>query len=186
LSCVSHRIDHTATKLNTLAAHRASPTNVFSLFWLFYFAIPLLGFSFPAMAAGVMVVANYQLWIHTDVVPKLGWLESIFNTPAHHRLHHAINEEYHDCNYGGILIIFERIFGTYRSEIQGIKITYGATDAPDSQKLPPLIFANWIYLARDLKKYSGLKNRLRLIFGRPGWLPTPPEASVEFAKNESA
>jgi sterol desaturase/sphingolipid hydroxylase (fatty acid hydroxylase superfamily) len=171
LGWATHIVHHSPEKLNISAAYRIAATALFSFYWLAYPLMLLLGFSPTVLKVAVIAGMVYQFWIHTDVIPKLGWLEHIFNTPAHHRVHHATNPEYIDCNYGGILIVFDRIFGTYRVEIPDLEIKYGVTEKLESQNAIYLIFSGWIFLARDLKKYPGFRNAVLLIFRNPGWRP---------------
>ena len=171
LGWATHIVHHTPEKLNISASYRIAATGLLSFFWLAYPLMLLIGFSSKMMFFWVVAGMVYQFWIHTDVIPKLGWFEWIFNTPSHHRVHHATNKEYIDCNYGGILIIFDRMFGTYRADIPGVEIKYGVTEKIESQNPIYLIFVGWIFLLQDLRKYPGIKNAVNLIFRGPGWAP---------------
>ncbi len=104
----------------------------------------LIGFSPFQAIVGLILVAQFQTWIHTERIGKLGWLDKIFNTPSVHRVHHGSNKKYLDKNYGGFLIIWDRIFGTYQKEEE--KVIYGLTK--DINTNNPLLI-NFI----DLKVY---------------------------------
>lgn len=125
---VYHYLSH---KLRVLWAfhlvHHSSPwmnlTTAYRLNWmsglvtpLFFFPLVLLGFSPSTVAVCAAFNLLYQFFLHTELVPKLGWIEKIFNTPSHHRVHHGSNGEYLDKNFGGVFIIWDRLFGTFCEE----------------------------------------------------------------------
>jgi sterol desaturase/sphingolipid hydroxylase (fatty acid hydroxylase superfamily) len=142
----THVVHHSPEHLNLFAAFRLGWTNLLSGSWLFLLPLVALGFapSMVLMMLGINLL--YQFWIHTDVIPKLGPLEWILNTPSLHRVHHATNPEYLDRNYGGILIIFDRLFGTFAEERAGEPCRYGL--------VRPVNSINPLYM-----------------FGTPGWSP---------------
>jgi sterol desaturase/sphingolipid hydroxylase (fatty acid hydroxylase superfamily) len=112
----------------------------------------------------------YGFWVHTETVGKLPtWFEFIFVTPSHHRVHHASNVEYLDSNMGMVLIIWDRIFGTYRPELDNVKVRYGLTKNLDSFHPAKVVFHEWKSIAYDVKKSDRLKDKLMYIFGPPGW-----------------
>ena len=90
----------------------------------------------------------YQFWLHADWVPKLGWLEYVFNTPSHHRVHHAANPTYLDANYGGVLIVFDRLFGTLIVERDDHPCRYGLVKPLRSNNPLVIAFHEWLALAR--------------------------------------
>lgn len=136
------------------------------IFWLW---MPLLGFE-PVMIATCLIInAAYQFFLHTQTVPKIKWFGDIFNTPHVHVVHHSSNIEYMDKNHGGILVIWDKLFGTYQDVIDGVKPKYGVTKGPESYN--PILantheFQN---IWRDVKKSPKLKHKLMYIFGPPGW-----------------
>lgn len=136
------------------------------IFWLWMAAI---GFE-PIMIATCLVInAAYQFFLHTQHVPKLKWYGAIFNTPHDHVVHHSSNVEYMDKNHGGILIIWDKIFGTYQDVIKGVTPKYGVTKGPGT--LNPIIantheFQN---IWQDLKRSPKLTDKFMYIFGPPGW-----------------
>jgi alkylglycerol monooxygenase len=166
-----HVVHHSSQRYNLSVAVRQSWFSG-TLHWIFYAPIMLLGFA-PWMFA-VMHGFNliYQFWIHTRLIGKLGWFENIFNTPSHHRVHHGVNNPYLDKNYGGVLIIWDRLFGSYVDETEEPR--YGITTQLTSYN--PL-WANthgWYEMAAAMKNQDSWRNRLRCIFGSPNMdLPLP-------------
>lgn len=137
------------------------------LFWLW---IPLLGFD--ALMIFLMMSVNllYQFFVHTEVIDKFPKpIEFIFNTPSHHRVHHASNIRYLDCNHAGALIIWDRLFGTFSQEIPEDLPVYGLTKNIDSYH--PAYVATHEYAAiwHDMKRANTWKNKLYYIFKAPGW-----------------
>ena len=102
------------------------------------------------------------------MIPKLGWLEGILNTPSHHRVHHAMEEQYIDKNYGGILIIFDRMFGTYAVEEKGIPCTYGLIGKPKTLNPFRVLFQEWVAIAKDVAQAKSFRDLALATFGRPG------------------
>jgi sterol desaturase/sphingolipid hydroxylase (fatty acid hydroxylase superfamily) len=164
----SHLVHHTPEQIHLASAFRLGATELISGGWLFYFPLYLLGLSPLAVAGMLALNLFYQFWLHTDIVGRLGPLEWILNTPAHHRVHHASNNEYLDRNYGGILIIWDRLFGTFAEERPDAPIVYGLVHAVGS--LNPLTIAlhGWREMARDFRQARSWRERLRQLFGRPG------------------
>ncbi len=109
--------------------------------------------------------------IHTDMVSKLGWMEGVFNTPSAHRVHHAANVEYLDCNYGGTIMLFDRLFGTYVEEKDGVPIRYGLVKSQTSRNALWVLLAEWVAIGRDLLKVRNPLHALGYLFGPPGWAP---------------
>ena len=120
-----------------------------------------------------MYAANllYQFWLHTEAVPKLGFLEWFMNTPSHHRVHHAIEPEYLDRNYGGVLILWDRLFGTFSEERTGAPRTYGLVRQIDTLNPVKIAFAEWVAMLRDLRDARSLRDCWGYLVGPPGWSP---------------
>jgi sterol desaturase/sphingolipid hydroxylase (fatty acid hydroxylase superfamily) len=138
--------------------------------YLFWMWIPLLGFGgvmiFTMMAANLI----YQFFTHTELVKKLPWpIEYIFNTPSHHRAHHASNIRYLDRNHGGVLIIWDRIFGTFSEELDTEKPVYGLTANIETNNLPHVITHEYKSIWRDVKRANKFSDKLKYIFYAPGW-----------------
>jgi sterol desaturase/sphingolipid hydroxylase (fatty acid hydroxylase superfamily) len=139
----------------------------------FLFLIPffIVGVPGEVLVATVSLNLIYQFWVHTQHVPKLGPIEWIMVTPSNHRVHHARNDQYVDKNYGGVFIIWDRIFGTFQDELAEEPAVYGLRKPLNSWN--PLWANTHVYwrLLVDLVKMKGLKNKVQLLFKRPGWLP---------------
>jgi sterol desaturase/sphingolipid hydroxylase (fatty acid hydroxylase superfamily) len=95
----------------------------------------------------------------------------VFNTPSHHRVHHASNPEYLDCNYGGVLIVFDRLFGTCREERPGVPIRYGLVEPVRSYNPVTIALHAWVKLGRDLRQARGVRDVALTLFGPPGHVP---------------
>jgi sterol desaturase/sphingolipid hydroxylase (fatty acid hydroxylase superfamily) len=164
----SHVVHHTPEHIHFASALRLGLTEIVSGSWLIFVPLPLLGFN-PLAVAG-MLAANlfYQFWLHTDVIGRLGPLEWVFNTPSHHRVHHASNEEYLDRNFGGMLIVWDRLFGTFAEEQPQIAIKYGLVQPVGTLNPLMLAFHEWAAMAKDFRNAASWHDRLTLLFGRPG------------------
>jgi hypothetical protein len=130
--------------------------------------MPLVGFT-PAMVIFMKSLFGiYQFWLHTEAINKLPkWVEAVFNTPSHHRVHHASDVDYLDKNHAGVLIAWDKLFGTFCEE--GHSPKYGLTKNIPSQNPFVITFFEWNNLFRDLKKATSLRERLNYIFKAPGW-----------------
>ena len=138
------------------------------LFWIW---IPLLGFD-PLMMFTMMGISLiYQFWIHTELVDKLPRpIELIFNTPSHHRVHHASNIRYLDCNHAGIFIIWDRIFGTFSEEVKKIEHPiYGLTTNIGTYHPIKVATHEYSAILKDVKRAQKLSDKLKYIFYAPGW-----------------
>lgn len=174
-----HRFEHQIRVLWTYhSVHHSSPEFNFStslrlawiegaVEWVFFLPMILIGFDLVQTIMSLLCVIAYQSWIHTEKIGKLGWLDYIFNTPSVHRVHHGTNPEYIDKNYGGILIIWDRIFGTYQAETK--KVIYGVTE-PVKTINPFLINIYELReMLRDIRKAKRMRAKLKYIFSQPGW-----------------
>ncbi len=163
----THAVHHSAKYLNLSASYRLGWTGWLSGNFLFFTPLCWLGFHPIAIAVGLGINLLYQFWIHTELISKLGWLEWILNTPSHHRVHHAANPEYIDRNYGGVLIIFDRLFGTFTAEHPDRPLIYGLTHPLRSHNPVKIAFHEWSRLFQALKAAKTWRNRCRTIIGRP-------------------
>ena len=173
-----HAVHHSTNRFNLSAAFRFGWVG--RLIGTTAFFVPLIGLGFPPRAVFITLNLNllYQFWIHTDWVPKLGPLEWVLNTPSHHRVHHAANPEYLDKNYGGVLIVFDRLFGTFAAERDGVPCRYGLVRPLHSNNPLWIVAHEWVALARDLWRAGNAGGASRAIFGTPaghdnGRDPTP-------------
>jgi sterol desaturase/sphingolipid hydroxylase (fatty acid hydroxylase superfamily) len=133
--------------------------------------MPLIGIPTNHVAKAAQLNLLYQYWIHTELVDKLPKpIEAVFNTASHHRVHHGANPQYLDKNYGGILIIWDRMFGTFEPEVRRIK--YGLTKNIKTFNPMRIGYHEFIDIARDVRAATGLKNKFGHVFGRPGWQPS--------------
>jgi sterol desaturase/sphingolipid hydroxylase (fatty acid hydroxylase superfamily) len=160
-------VHHSANNFNLSAAFRLGWTGWLSGNFLFFAPLCWLGFHPIAIAVSLGINLLYQFWIHTELIPKLGWLEWIFNTPSHHRVHHAANPEYIDRNYGGILIVFDRLFGTFTAEHSGRPLIYGLTHPLRLHNPVKIAFHEWSRLLQDLKGAKTWRDRCWVIIGHP-------------------
>ena len=160
----THEAHHSSEQYTLTTALRQPWTEpVAFLFWL---PMPLLGFS-PAMVFFAHTVSLvYQYGIHTELVGKLGPLEWIFNTPSHHRVHHGSNPRYIDKNHGGILIVWDRLFGTFQIEDEAP--VYGLTKKLDRNEIVHVAFHEWKKIAADLRRARTARGVASVLFGRTG------------------
>jgi sterol desaturase/sphingolipid hydroxylase (fatty acid hydroxylase superfamily) len=121
----THAVHHSSNDVNLAAAYRFGWTGRLTGASIFYVPLVWLGFEPTPVFIANAVNLLYQFWLHTEWIPKLGWLEYVLNTPSHHRVHHAANPEYLDHNYGGVFIIFDRMFGTFVAERDDLPCRYG-------------------------------------------------------------
>lgn len=175
----SHQVHHTGNQYNLTAAFRQSLTGKISGGFVFFAPQCLLGFSPDAVLLSYIVNLVYQFWIHTDLIGKLGWMEGVLNTPSAHRVHHAANVEYLDCNYGGTIMLFDRIFGTYVTEQDGVPIRYGLVKPQTSNSALKICLAEWWAMVKDLRKVRGPRDLVGYLFGPPGWAPNGQGLTTE-------
>ena len=175
-----HSVHHSSPEFNFTTALRLAWTE--ALFeWMFFIPMVIVGIDPVQVIGGLAVVVAYQSWIHTEKVRRLGWLEGILNTPSHHRVHHGSNPEYLDKNYGGILIVWDRLFGTYTPE--RAKVVYGITDPLDTSNPITINFRDFYRLGRDALNAPSFSLALKTFLKPPGWKPEgdlqPPMARPE-------
>jgi sterol desaturase/sphingolipid hydroxylase (fatty acid hydroxylase superfamily) len=135
--------------------------------YLFWAPIALIGFDPLAIILMDSLAYMYQLFVHTQTIKNLGFLEWFLNTPSHHRVHHGSNPEYIDKNYGAILILWDKLFGTFRREQEPAK--FGITRQVDPQIIPNILFHEFIAIVKDVGRSGSVSDGLRYIFGHPGW-----------------
>lgn len=137
------------------------------LFWLW---LPLLGFDPAMIIIMVSISLFYQFWIHTTSVGRLHpWFEAVFNTPSHHRVHHASNVRYLDRNHGGVLIIWDKLFGTFSPERDDDPVVYGLTSNINSDNIVWVALHEYVAIGRDFRRAARWRDRLRYLFLAPGW-----------------
>ncbi len=164
----SHVVHHQSQRYNLSTALRQTSSGAF-LSWIFYLPMAVAGVPPAMFAVAAIVDLLYQYWIHTEVIGKLGWFDRWFASPSNHRVHHAVNDRYLDRNYGGILMAWDRLFGTFVDETE--RCVYG-TRAPLNSWDP--LWANlevYADLARKSLRCERWSDRLRVWLKPPGWQP---------------
>ncbi|WP_299133577.1 sterol desaturase family protein [uncultured Tenacibaculum sp.] len=165
---VSHVVHHSSKKYNLSTALRQTWSGSFYTF-IFWTPLALIGFH-PAMILMQMSISLlYQYWIHTELIYKLpNWFEAIFNTPSHHRVHHATNPQYLDRNHAGIFIIWDKLFGTFEPEIE--KPIYGLVSNINTYNPIKVAFHEWFNMLSDfLFSKTSIINKLKYLIKPPGW-----------------
>jgi len=166
----AHVAHHQSEDYNLTSALRQTSTG-FLFGWIFYIPMYLLGI--PAEVVVTVGALNliYQFWVHTQHIGKLGWYEWIFVTPSNHRVHHAQNDIYLDRNYGGLFIIWDRLFGTYQEELDAEPVVYGIRGPLQSWN--PVRALTHIYcdMAQDCWRTRRWRDKLKIWFARTGWRP---------------
>jgi sterol desaturase/sphingolipid hydroxylase (fatty acid hydroxylase superfamily) len=164
----SHIVHHSSQKYNLSTALRQTWTGSFISF-VFWLWLPLLGFHPVMILAQMSISLIYQYWIHTELIKKMpDWFEAIFNTPSHHRVHHATNPQYLDRNHAGIFIIWDKLFGTFEPEVE--KPIYGLTKNIDSFNPLFVAFHEWIALFSDaFTSKTSLRKKILYFVKPPGW-----------------
>ena len=166
----SHVVHHSSKHYNLSTALRQTWTGGFYSF-IFWLWLPLIGFH-PGMIIFQMSISLlYQFWIHTELIQKMPkWVEFFFNTPSHHRVHHGSNPIYLDRNHAGILIIWDKLFGTFQPELQSEKVKYGLVVNIKTYNPIVIAFNEWGALFKDLIiKNVSLRNRIKYLYKPPGW-----------------
>ncbi|MGB0495279.1 MAG: sterol desaturase family protein [Kangiellaceae bacterium] len=176
----SHVVHHQSEEYNLTTALRQTSSSVMP--WIFY--IPSFVVGIPAEVFFVSGALNliYQYWVHTQLIGKLGWYESIFVTPSHHRVHHGQNEIYIDKNHGGVFILWDKWFGTFQEELDEEKVVYGVRRPLNS--FNP-IWANlhtWFSLLSDAIRTKNWLDKLKIWFMPTGWRPTDVEERFPITK----
>jgi sterol desaturase/sphingolipid hydroxylase (fatty acid hydroxylase superfamily) len=173
----THAVHHSPDELTLASSYRLAWTPILSASWVFFLPVIWIGYH-PAVVFGLLGISLlYQFWLHSTLIPKLGPLEWILNTPSAHRVHHASNEAYLDRNYGGIVIIFDRLFGTYTPEADGVTLKYGLVHPQTSNNPLVIVYGEFVNLLRDLWRARNWGDRWRLALMPPGWAPVQPAAA---------
>lgn len=166
----SHAVHHQSEDYNLSTALR-QPSSAWLAGWIFYLPLALAGVPPLVFAVVALIDLLYQYWVHTQHIGRLGWFDRWFCSPSNHRAHHAVNERYLDRNYGGILIVWDRLFGTFVEEDEREPCVYG-TRAPLRSWNP--LWANlqvYVDLAKDSWRAERWADKLRVWLEPPGWRP---------------
>ncbi|WP_447594938.1 sterol desaturase family protein [Aquipseudomonas campi] len=177
----AHSVHHQSEEYNLTTALRQTSTG-FLLAWIFYLPMALVGV--PPLVFFTVGALNllYQFWVHTKHIGKLGWFEWLFITPSNHRVHHAQNPLYMDRNYGGVFILWDRLFGTFQDELEEEPVVFGVT-TPLASWNP--LWANLQFYAvlwQDAVRAESWWDKLRIWFMRTGWRPADVDARYPRAK----
>jgi sterol desaturase/sphingolipid hydroxylase (fatty acid hydroxylase superfamily) len=164
----SHSVHHSSPEFTLPAAVRLGWTTALSGEWLLFLPLILLGF--PPVMVTVLLALNlvYQFFLHTELSPRWGLLESVLNTPAHHRIHHASNTAYLDKNFGGVLIVFDRLFGTFAADDGHEPVRFGLRHGKVSHNPFVVAFGEWGAMFKDVSRARSLKAVWRAVAGKPG------------------
>jgi sterol desaturase/sphingolipid hydroxylase (fatty acid hydroxylase superfamily) len=164
----SHVVHHSSRHYNVSTALRQTWVPMtYAPFWLW---MPLLGFAPWMVLLAQSWSLIYQFFLHTERVRRLpAPLEAVLNTPSHHRVHHGSNDVYLDRNYGGILIVWDRLFGSFEPE--GERVRYGLTKNIGTFNPVRVAFGEYAALMRDLRAAQGWRLRLQIALRGPGWRP---------------
>lgn len=166
----AHVVHHSSERMNFSTAMRQNATNIFNGMWVFYLPLALIGFNPVWIGIAYALSLVYQFFIHTTLIGKLPrWVELIFNTPSHHRVHHGRNPGYIDRNYGGTLIIWDRLFGSFVAEDEQAPPEYGITRPVESNNLLVLWTHEYVDLFRDMARPGRLPARLKHLWKPPEW-----------------
>ena len=182
-----HVNHHSSTHYNLSTALR-QPWTTYVTGAIFWAPLPLFGFSPEQILTAQAISLIYQYWIHTELIGSMGAFGWIFNTPAHHRVHHGRNPIYLDRNHGGILIIWDRLFGTFEAESE--PVDFGLTTNIHSYNPFYIAFHEFAAIAKDLRGSKRLSHALHYLFSPPGWSPdgsrqTSKEMRAKQRRNDS-
>lgn len=162
----SHVVHHSSQRFNLSTALRQTWTGATS--WVFYLPMIALGVHPAVLAFAGSISLVYQFWIHTERIDRM-WapIEAVWNTPSHHRVHHASQGSYLDRNFAGMWIVWDRMFGSFEPEVE--RPTYGLTKNIETYNPVRVAFHEYAEIGRDLRTTRGLRSRVALLFRRPGW-----------------
>ena len=173
----SHVTHHSSERLNLSTAFRQSLTYPLSGMWLFWLPLAWLGFEPANIIAVVAINLGFQFFVHTQAIGRIRWIEGILNTPSTHRVHHARNPRYIDRNYAGVLVIWDKLFGTFVEEDAAMPCDFGIIGQIHSYNPLTLTFHEWLAMFRDARRAPGLRAALGQLF-------CPPERALSHLSRE--
>ncbi|AUC15119.1 C-5 sterol desaturase [Tenacibaculum sp. SZ-18] len=164
----SHIVHHSSQKYNLSTALRQTWTGSFYTF-IFWLPLIIIGFHPVMVLVQMSISLLYQYWIHTELITKLpNWFEAIFNTPSHHRVHHATNPQYLDRNHAGIFIIWDKLFGTFEPEVE--KPIYGLVKNIETYNPVKVAFMEWYHMLKDVfSSKTSVAKKILYLLKPPGW-----------------
>lgn len=178
----AHVTHHSSQRMNFSTAMRQNATNIFNGGWLFYVPLAFLGFNPVWIGICYALSLVYQFFIHTTLVGKLHPLiEAVFNTPSHHRAHHARNPRYIDRNYAGVFIIWDRLFGTFVEESDDEPVEYGITRQVATDSLAKAWTHEYADMLHDMRQNGPLAQRARHLWMPPEWQRSETQAVAQQA-----
>ncbi|AZG16458.1 sterol desaturase family protein [Cupriavidus pauculus] len=182
----THAVHHSPNELTLGTAYRLGWTGKLTGTAIFFAPLVFLGVRPEVVLATLSLNLLYQFWLHTTWIPRLGWLEYVFNTPSAHRVHHASNVDYLDANYGGVLIVFDRLFGTYVAERDDEPCRFGLVHPTTTHN--PLVnqFEHWISLGKDMLQARRLADAAAYLVMPPGWAPDGQGTTTEALRRQQA
>jgi len=168
----SHVVHHSSQRYNLSTALRQTWTGKATLGFVFWLPLVFLGFE-PGMVLFFTATSLlYQFWIHTEAIDRLpAALEWVLNTPSHHRVHHGANPRYLDANYAGVLIVWDRLFGTFTAETAAEPVRYGLVKNIQTYQPLKIAFHEWLAIAQDVRGARTWREVALYLFGPPGWSP---------------
>ena len=179
----THVVHHHGEEFNLSTALRQTSTG-FLWKWIFYLPIFVVGIPPEVFVTVAGVNLVYQFWVHTEHIPKLGWYEYVFVSPSNHRIHHAQNKHYVDANYGGVFILWDRIFGTYKEEIEELKPIYGTAKPLRSWNPFKANLDIFREMLLDSSRTKSFKDKIGVWFSRPNWRPEDVKIKYPIIKND--
>ena len=179
----THVVHHHGEEFNLSTALRQTSTG-FLWKWIFYLPIFVVGIPPEVFVTVAGVNLVYQFWVHTEHIPKLGWYEYIFVSPSNHRIHHAQNKHYVDANYGGVFILWDRIFGTYKEEMEELKPIYGTAKPLRSWNPFKANLDIFREMLLDSSRTKSFKDKIGVWFSRPNWRPEDVKIKYPIIKND--
>lgn len=166
----AHHVTHHSSERYNLSTALRQPWSPFLVWWVFW-PMSLLGYDSAAIRKAGQLNLLYQYWFHTEAIDRLpAPAEMVLNTASHHRVHHGANQQYLDKNYGGILIVWDKLFGTFEPEVRRIK--YGLTKNIHTYRPLRIAYHEFVDIARDVRGAEHLRDKLGYVFRHPGWKPT--------------
>lgn len=180
----NHIIHHSSEEFNLACALRQSISVFVKIFVVFLLPAALLGVPTSVIAIVAPIHLFAQFWYHTQHIDKMGWLENIIVTPSHHRVHHAMNKEYIDKNYGQIFIFWDKWFGTFQEEIATVPPVYGITVPAQTFNPIKINFQHLWQLIKDAWHTKDLKNKIAIWFKPTGWRPSDVASKFPLTKIE--
>ena len=179
----THVVHHHGEEFNLSTALRQTSTG-FLWKWIFYLPIFIVGIPPEVFVTVAGVNLVYQFWVHTEHIPKLGWYEYVFVSPSNHRIHHAQNKHYVDANYGGVFIFWDRIFGTYKEEMEELKPIYGTAKPLRSWNPFKANLDIFREMLLDSSRTKSFKDKIGVWFSRPNWRPEDVKIKYPIIKND--